>query len=106
MLPGEPRYPRGLLVAIDQKALREAYFNPPAAGEFRDIPTREDYMADAERRFVRLCRERGGDPKAEGLGEHGALIGGPDNNIHVPYFLRRTAATEMLSPNPLPCKRT
>ena len=70
-------------MTIDQEALREAYFNPPDEGEFRDIPTREDYMAEAERRFVNLCLERGGDPKAEGLGKHGALIGGPDKPVRL-----------------------
>ena len=40
-------------------------------------------MAEAERRFVRLCLERGGDPKAEGLGEHGALIGGPGKPVRL-----------------------
>ena len=70
-------------MTIDQEALREAYFNPPPAGEFREIPTREEYMAEAERRFVRLCLERGGDPKAEGLGEHGALIGGPGKPVRL-----------------------
>ena len=63
-------------MAVDHRALREAYFNPPAEGVFLDIPSREDYMAEAKRRFVRLCRERGGDPQAERLGEHGALFGG------------------------------
>ena len=32
---------------------------------------------------MRLCLERGGDPKAEGLGEHGALIGGPGKPVRL-----------------------
>ena len=76
-------------VSIDRAALREAYFNPPPAGEFRDIPTREEYMAEAERWFVNLCLERGGDPKAEGLGEHGALIGGPGKPVRFHVNLSR-----------------
>ena len=70
-------------MAIDQKALRKAYYSPPPEGEFLDIPTREEYMAEAERWFVQLCLERGGDPEAEGLGEHGALIGGPGKPVRL-----------------------
>ena len=77
-------------MSIDHKALREAYFNPPREGEFTKIPAREDYMAEAERRFVRLCLERGGDPKAEGLGEHGALIGGEGKPPRVLMGLARS----------------
>ena len=76
-------------MAIDHRALREAYFNPTPPGVFVDIPTREDYMAEAERRFVRLCIERGGDPEAEGLGEHGALIGGPGKPVRFIVGLSR-----------------
>lgn len=63
-------------MAIDREAVRRAYFAPPDE-EFRSVPTREERMAAGERLCVQRCIERGGDPAAEGLGEHGALIGGP-----------------------------
>ena len=61
---------------LDLDRVRAAYFNPPPEDpEYQ--PSREERFAEYERRAVKWCLERGGDPRAEGLGEHGALIGGP-----------------------------
>lgn len=68
-------------MAIDQAALCRAYYNPPPEGRFLGVPSREEYTAEAERWFVQLCLDRGGDPEAEGLGEYGALIGGPGKPV-------------------------
>ena len=66
-----------LQAILDRDKLRAAYFDGPMGDEFTHVPTREERLAEAERFFVKCCLKRGGDPKAEGLGEHGALIGGP-----------------------------
>lgn len=60
---------------LDIAKVRRLYFNPPPDDPERE-PTREELWARAERRAVEACLRWGGDPKAEGLGEHGALIGG------------------------------
>ena len=60
---------------LDLAKLREAYFNPPPEDPER-LPTREELWARAERRAVEACLLNGGDPRAQGLGEHGSLIGG------------------------------
>lgn len=70
-------------MAVDVEAVRRAYFNPPPEQGFRDVPTREERLAEGERELVRLCLKYGGDPVAEGLGEHGALIGGADKPARV-----------------------
>ena len=67
-----------LAMAVDVEAVRYAYFNPPPEDGFHDVPTLEERLADGERELVRLCLKYGGDPAAERLGIHGALIGGPD----------------------------
>jgi len=61
---------------LDHHALRAAFFNPSPDDPERE-PTREELWARAERRAVEACVRWGGDPKAQGLGEHGSLIGGP-----------------------------
>ena len=61
---------------LDHNEIRAAFFNPPADHPERE-PTREELWARAERRAVETCLRWGGDPKTEGLGEHGSLIGGP-----------------------------
>lgn len=70
-------------MAVDVEAVRYAYFNPPPEDGFHDVPTLEERLADGERELVRLCRKYGGDPAAERLGVHGALIGGPDKRTHI-----------------------
>ncbi len=60
---------------LDLAKVRRLYFNPPPDDPERE-PTREELWARAESRAVEACLRWGGDPKAEGLGEHGALIGG------------------------------
>lgn len=70
-------------MSADVEAVRHAYFHPPPEGLFRDVPTHEERLAEGERTLVRLCVEAGGDPVAEGLGEHGALIGGPDKPMRL-----------------------
>ena len=70
-------------MSADVEAVRHAYFHPPPEGPFRDIPTHEEQLAEGERKLVRLCIDAGGDPVAEGLGEHGALIGGPERPMRL-----------------------
>ena len=82
-------------MAIDLEAVRKAYRTPPDA-EFRAVPSREERLAEAERQCVRRCIERGGDPVAEGLGEHGALIGGRDKAPRV--RVEHTLPLEALAP--------
>ena len=64
-------------MGIDLEAVRRAYRNGPPAPGFHGIPTREQRIAESERVLVRYCVEAGRDPREEGLGRHGALIGGP-----------------------------
>lgn len=59
---------------LDVAQIRHFYFNPPPADPER-IPSREELYARAERRAVEDCILSGGDPRDQGLGEHGALIG-------------------------------
>ncbi len=67
---------------LDLDQVRAAYFNPPPDDpEYQ--PSREERFAQYERRAVKWCLERGGDPRAEGLGEHGSLIGGPGKPLRV-----------------------
>ncbi len=61
---------------LDIAKIRHLYFNPPPGGP-GPKPTREELYALAERRAVKACIQAGGDPRELGLGEHGALIGGP-----------------------------
>ena len=61
---------------LDIAKIRELYFNPPADDPER-LPSREELYAREERRAVERCLLSGGDPREEGLGEHGSLIGGP-----------------------------
>ncbi len=60
---------------IDFKAVRRAYHSPPPPNDH--VPTIEERVAAFERQRVQQARERGIDPRAEGMGEHGSLIGGP-----------------------------
>ena len=60
---------------IDFEAVRRAYRAPPPPDDH--VLTIEERVAAFERQRVRQARERGIDPVAEGLGEHGTLIGGP-----------------------------
>ncbi len=62
---------------LDLGKIRHFYFHPPADDpDLRASP--EAIWAVAERQAVEECLLRGGDPEAEGLGEHGSLIGGPE----------------------------
>ena len=65
---------------LDIAKLRHAYFNPPRENPGRPF-TREEHIARHERRSVAACLAAGGDPRAEGLGEHGSLIGGSDKPL-------------------------
>ena len=60
---------------LDIAKVRRLYFNPPPDDPER-IPSREELYAREERRQVEACLLSGEDPREEGLGEHGALIGG------------------------------
>lgn len=60
---------------IDFEAVRRAYHAPPRYGDH--VPSVEERIAAFEHRRVAQARERGIDPCAQALGEHGSLIGGP-----------------------------
>ena len=62
---------------LDVLKIRHFYFHPPSH-EPEHASTPEALWAAAEREAVEGCIRRASDPKAEGLGEHGSLIGGPD----------------------------
>lgn len=61
---------------LDTAKIRHLYFNPPTGGP-PPAPSREEFYGRVERRAVEYCILAGGDPRAQGLGENGALIGGP-----------------------------
>ena len=63
-------------MAIDLDAVRSAYRGETLGPDFNCVPSREERIAESERVFVRLCENSDQDPEAEGLGYHGALIGG------------------------------
>lgn len=65
---------------LDIPKVRRLYFNPPRDDPER-VPSREELYAREERRQVENCVLSGGDPRKEGLGEHGSLIGGPGKPI-------------------------
>ena len=58
-----------------------------------------ELIARYERRRVDDCILRGGDPKAEGLGPHGSMIGGPGKLTTVHYTWPER--TTLLDPLPL-----
>ena len=60
---------------LDVAKIRTFYFHPPSDDPEHET-TPEELWAAAERQAVEGCLLRAGDPKAEGLGEHGSLIGG------------------------------
>ena len=70
-------------MGIDLERVRKAYHEGPPPPGFNGIPTREQRIAESERTLVRYCEEAGRDPKEEGLGVHGSLIGGPGKPIRV-----------------------
>lgn len=70
-------------MAIDFDKVRSAYLSGPPSDEFTHVPSREERIAESERVLVRLCLEAGKSPEDEGLGEYGALIGGPDRPARV-----------------------
>ncbi len=61
---------------LDLAEVRRLYFNPPPDDPDR-VPSREELYAQAERRQFDDCLLSGDDPREEGVGEHGSLIGGP-----------------------------
>lgn len=82
---------------LDFAKVRAFYSDPPPHDPER-IPSREELYARHEHRRVELCRLRGGDPEAEGLGPHGSLIGGPDK----PLTLFRRCPERLTKLHPLP----
>lgn len=64
------------MIHVDSAEVRHAYFHP-RPGDPERPPTAEELYARAERQAVDECLRCGGDPREEGLGEHGSLIGGP-----------------------------
>ena len=74
-------------MALDFDALRRAFHGPPLASPPDHLPTQEELLAEHERIRVRCRLDLGLDPVAEGVGEHGSLIGGlakPLTIIHRP----------------------
>lgn len=87
---------------IDFERVRHAYFNPPANDPPDHILTREEHIALHERRAVSACLASGGDPRVQGLGEHGSLIGGPGKPLRVSHFHSRPEYAGPWTPLPLP----
>ena len=84
---------------LDLAKVRHAYFHPPPDDPERAL-TREELFARYERRRVEGCLRHGGDPRREGLGEHGSLIGGPGKPLTA--FGVRPERVGRLRPLPLP----
>ena len=92
----------------DYARMRATYFaerpegpmNVPCApeGPPERIPTESDMLAWYEQWRVAMCLRLGGDPQAEGLGEHGRLIGGPDK----PMTILPWDATRCVRLTPMP----
>ncbi len=83
---------------IDYDLVRTYYYDPPAPHPHR-VPSGEELIARYERGRYDECILRGGDPKAEGLGPHGSMIGGPGNPVTVHYT--DPERTALLDPLPL-----
>ncbi len=64
-------------MALDLEALRKAYWSGPPGPAFDRVSTREERIANGMRILIDRCRKVGIPPERYGLGEHGALIGGP-----------------------------
>ena len=65
---------------LDLEKVRHAYHHPPPDNPGRPL-SREELHARYERLQVERCLMHGGDPREEGLGEHGSLIGGADKPL-------------------------
>ena len=85
---------------LDIQDIRRAYFNPPPDDLDRPL-TREEHIARRERDAVEACVAAGGDPRAEGLGEHGSLIGGPDKPLRTSITAQRLEYAGPWTPLPL-----
>ena len=83
---------------IDYNLVRTYYYHPPPARPER-VPSDEELLARYERRRYDDCILRGGDPRAEGLGPHGSMIGGPSKPTTV--FHTHPTRTTLLDPLPL-----
>ncbi|MYC89474.1 MAG: hypothetical protein F4X22_14750 [Gemmatimonadales bacterium] len=83
---------------LDLAKVRNAYFDPPPGDPERAL-TREELYARYERRRVEGCLRRGGNPRREGLGEHGSLIGGTEKPLTA--FGVRPERAGRLQPLPL-----
>ena len=82
---------------LDLAQVRHAYFHPPPDDPGRPL-TREELHARYERQRVERCLMRGGNPRREGLGEHGSLIGGAGKPLTV-FHVRPERALRL---HPLP----
>lgn len=85
---------------IDFKAVRDAYRYPPPPNDH--VPTVEERIAAFERQRFRQAEERGLDTQAEGLGEHGSLVGGPGKPPTRFEGGRRAEDMVRMPPMPLP----
>ena len=83
---------------IDYNLVRIYYHHPPPSHPER-LPSDEELLARYERRRYDDCILRGGDPRAEGLGPHGSMIGGPGKPTTV--FHTHPTRTTLLDPLPL-----
>lgn len=84
---------------LDVVKIRHFYFHPPPDDPEHES-TPEELWAAAERQAVEECLRRAGDPRVEGLGEHGSLIGGPDKPARCFGF----NPEKRLPRNPLPLR--
>lgn len=84
---------------IDFDAVRQAYHTPPPLDDH--VPTTEDRIAAFERQRLEQARALGIDVVAEGMGEHGSLIGGPDKRPTRFEGGRRAEDMVRMAPMPL-----
>ena len=82
----------------DFDAVRKAYFGPPLASPPDHLPTTEELLAERERIRMRCTLDLGLDPVAEGVGEHGSLIGG----LGKPLTIVGRPAARLLRVEPMP----
>ena len=95
--PTPPGNAEGTQPMLDVAKIRHFYFHPPPDDPEHES-TPEELWAAAERQAVEECLRRAGDPRAEGLGEHGSLIGGPEKPAAASVSIRRNAFPATLCP--------
>ncbi len=68
---------------IDFESVRRAFYGPPLASPPDHRPTQEELLAEHERTRLQSRVDLGLDPVADGVGDHGSLVGGPGKPLTV-----------------------